>query len=74
MTQLRHDDLILHVRFDGRSDELPLAALGLDRQATDDQIKEAVARRFDRPADSFDDHVIVRHSNAIVLRPEAIYG
>ncbi len=76
MTQLRNDNVgqILHVRFDGRSEELSLAALALDRYATDGQIKQAVAAHFDRPAGSFDAYVVVRHSDAIVLRPEAVYG
>ena len=76
MTQLLFDNAreMLHVRFDGRSEELPLATLNLDRQATDAEIKRALCAYFDRPARSFERHVIVRHSGAIVVRPEAIYG
>lgn len=65
---------ILHVRFEGRSEEFSLAALNLSHQATDEQIKQAVATHFDRPARTFEDYVIVRNSEAIILRPEAIYG
>ena len=65
---------LLHVRFDGRSEELSLAALDLDRQATDEQIKRALVAHFDCPPRSFDRHAIVRHAAAIVVRPEAIYG
>ena len=76
MRQLLHDDAreMLHVRFDGRSEELPLASLNLDRQATDPAIKAALAAHFDRPARSFERHEVVRHAGAIVVRPEAIYG
>ena len=65
---------MLHLRLDGRSAELPLAALGLSLAASDSQIKHAVARHLDRPAEALDDHVLVRHDHTIVLRPEAIYG
>ena len=67
-------DSTLHVRFDGRSDELTLGALHLDRRASDEAIKQAVAAHYDRPAGAFADHVVVRYDQAIVLRPEAIYG
>ncbi len=66
--------LLLHIRFDGRSEELSLNALNLNRQATDDEIKQAVATHFERPTRYFQDYVIVRNSETIIVRPEAIYG
>ena len=65
---------MLHLRFDGRSDELSLAALGLTPQATDEQIKDALAAYLDCAPAALANHVIVRHQTAIVVRPEAIYG
>lgn len=67
-------DRIVHVRVSGRSEELNMAALGLQTDAADSQIKEAVVRSLDLPANSLADHVIVRTSQAIIVRPEAIYG
>jgi hypothetical protein len=67
-------DRTVHVRAAGRSEELSLAALGLQADATDAQIKVAVARSLDLPANSLASHVIVRTSQAIIVRPEAIYG
>ena len=67
-------DRIVHVRVAGRSEELKLAALGLQSDATDSQIKEAVVRALDLPTSALAGHVIVRTSQAIVVRPEAIYG
>jgi hypothetical protein len=67
-------DRIVHVRVAGRSEELKLAALGLQSDATDSQIKEAVVQALDLPASELANHVIVRTSQAIVVRPEAIYG
>lgn len=64
----------VHLRVNGRSDELTLSTLGLPASATDAQIKVAVARYLDLPATELADHVIVRTSQAIIVRPEAIYG
>ena len=64
----------LHVRFDGRSEELTFARLHLTNDASDAQVKQAVTGHFDLPRDYFDDYVVVRTQNAVILRPEALYG
>ncbi|QBD82682.1 hypothetical protein EPA93_44635 [Ktedonosporobacter rubrisoli] len=65
---------VLHVRVDGRSKELTMAMLHLTYTASDAQIKQAVAQHFDLPSHYLDEHVIIRSSQAIIVRPEAIYG
>jgi hypothetical protein len=65
---------ILHLRFQGRSIELPLAELDLTLDAPDAQILRALTCYLGRPAGSLDGMVVVRHQHAIVVRPEAIYG
>ena len=72
MTQLINQ--AVHVRFHGRSEELTMSTLQLTSGATDAQIKQALTRHFDLPASTFAYHVIVRTSQAIIVRPEAIYG
>ena len=72
MTQLINR--AVHVRFDGRSEELTLAVLDLNDTATDAQIRRAIASHFDLPTQALDNHVIVRTNQAIIVRPEAIYG
>lgn len=64
----------VHVRIAGRSEELSLAALHLQADATDLQIKDALVCSLDLPAHALAHHVIVRTSQAIIVRPEAIYG
>ena len=54
---------VLHLRLDGRSTEIPLAALGLSLAATDRRIKDAVARHLDRRVESLDSLVVVRHEH-----------
>ncbi|GCE49159.1 hypothetical protein EI42_05539 [Thermosporothrix hazakensis] len=65
---------LLHVRFNGRSEELSLAALHLGNQATDQEIKRAVTHYLDLPTHILDDYVIVRTDQAVIVRPEALYG
>jgi hypothetical protein len=64
----------VHVRFDGRSEDLDLKALGLRAGASDAELRAALARRYDRPAGALDEYVIVREPQAIVVRPVAVYG
>lgn len=64
----------LHVRFAGRSDDLDLAALGLRPDASDAELRAALARHYDQPAAALDDYVIAREPQAIIVRPVAFYG
>ena len=64
----------VHVRFDGRSEELTLAMLDLASTASDVQIRQALTSHFDLPANYLDTHVIVRTNQAVIVRPEAMYG
>lgn len=72
MTQLMNQTL--HVRFDGRSEEVTMATLNLASNATDAQIKRALASHFDLPTFHLSNHVVIRNSRSIIVRPEAIYG
>ncbi len=65
---------LLHVRFDGRSEELDLDALALRPEATDAEVRAALARRYDCAVAELDNYVIVREPQAIIVRPVAIYG
>jgi hypothetical protein len=65
---------ILHLRIAGCSGELPLAALDLDLDATDTQLKLAVIRYLNLSEDALAGYVVVRHAYTIVIRPEAVYG
>ena len=65
---------LLHVRFDGRSEELDLDALALRPEATDAEVHAALAQRYDCAVAEMDNYVIVREPQAIIVRPVAIYG
>jgi hypothetical protein len=64
----------LHVRFAGRSVDLELTTLNLRPDASDHDIRLALARHFDCSPAVLDDYVIQRDPQAIIVRPVAIYG
>ncbi len=65
----------IHVRINGRSDTFNFSRIGISRISTDREIKESLARHFDREFIDFDQLVIERHANGnITVRPEAIFG
>jgi hypothetical protein len=64
----------LHIRFDGRSVDIDLAALVLDRDAGDTELRAALARRYYCAVDDFASYVIAREPQAIIVRPIAFYG
>ena len=72
MTQLMQR--LVHVRFTGRSEEVSLADLGLTNNVTDMQLKTALVSYFDVPTHFLMNHVVVRTEQAIIVRPQAVYG
>lgn len=71
---LTTETIRLHVRFNGRSEELDLMALDLDSSVSDDELKGVLARRYDLNVADLDEYLIVREPQAIIVRPIAIYG
>lgn len=71
---LTDSQTLLHVRFNGRSEELDLAALGLQPGMSDVELRTALARRYDCTLADLEEYVIVREKQAIIVRPVAIYG
>jgi hypothetical protein len=68
------DTVRLHIRFDGRSEDLDLDTLGLPHNVSDAELRAALARRYECSADALAEYVIVREPQGIVVRPVAIYG
>jgi hypothetical protein len=64
----------LHIRFNGRSEDLDLETLGLGRDAGDAELRAALARRYDCAVDDLASYVIAREPQAIIVRPIAFYG
>jgi hypothetical protein len=69
------EGLVLHVRFEGQSLDLAFNVLDVGDMSTDGEIRLALARYLDVPAQRLARYVVERHANGnITARPEAVFG
>ena len=67
--------LAVHVRYAGKSYDLPFEELDLRNGASDDDVREALARHFDVSPATFRAFVVERHRTGnLTVRPEAVFG
>jgi hypothetical protein len=75
MAELLNDRAVLHVRFDGRSLDIPLHVLDIGPASADSEIKRALARHLDVSVEKLRDYVVDRHQTGnLTVRPEAVFG
>jgi hypothetical protein len=75
MTHTTSNGAVLHVRYAGRSFDVPLSTLDVTADSGVRQIKRALAAHLDVAEAKFDDYVVDVHANGnITLRPEAVFG
>ena len=75
MAEITNGAGVLHIRFEGRSLDIPLADLDVDDQSTDPEIKRALAQYLDVAPDKFRHYVVDRHETGnMTIRPEAVFG
>jgi hypothetical protein len=68
-------DAVLHIRFEGRSTDIPLGDLDIGQHSADGEIKRAVAVYLDVPVEKFRHYVVDRHETGnLTIRPEAVFG
>ena len=66
---------VVHVRFGGRSFDVPMSDLDLGPGSSDAELKRLLAGYLDVPAGRLADHVVDRHPNGnLTVRPEAVFG
>lgn len=66
---------LLHIRFDGRSLDIPLNDLDVGPASADSDVKRAVAGYLDVPVEKFRHYVVDRHDTGnLTVRPEAVFG
>jgi hypothetical protein len=66
---------VVHVRFAGRSFDVPLATLGATDRTDERRLRESLASYLEVGVGRLDDYVLDRHANGnLTLRPEAIFG
>lgn len=74
-TPYANDQALVHVRFAGRSYDVPMASLPIGAGANDGQVKTALAQWLEVHQSKLQDYVIDRHANGnMTLRPEAVFG
>jgi hypothetical protein len=75
MAELINEGAVLHVRFDGRSLDIPLAQLDIGPFSDDLEIKRALAGHLEVPEEKLRDYVVDRHQTGnLTVRPEAVFG
>lgn len=66
---------VMHVRFRGRSFDVPLRELQVGVQASDQHIRAALARYLDLNERDLDQYAVERHETGNwTVRPEAVFG
>ncbi len=66
---------VLHIRFDGRSFDIPLADLDVGTMSNDGDVKGALAGYLNVPVEKFRDYTVDRHDTGnLTVRPEAVFG
>lgn len=66
---------MLHIRFEGRSLDVPMSDLDVGPASSDDAIKRALAVYLEVPAEKFRHYVVDRHETGnLTVRPEAVFG
>ena len=75
MAEVLNEGAVVHVRFDGRSIDVPLNDLDVGPGADDVDIKRALARHLEVPQGKLRDYVVDRHETGnLTVRPEAVFG
>jgi hypothetical protein len=66
---------VLHVRYNGRSMDVPLGALDLGVASSEREVKSRLAGFLEISPNQLDAYVVDRHPNGnLTLRPEAVFG
>lgn len=66
---------MVHIRFEGRSQNIAEQHLGIHVGMGDQTVKERVARHLEVPVNRLDSYIVDhRPSGGVIVRPEAVYG
>jgi hypothetical protein len=66
---------VVHVRFEGRSLDVPQGELDVGEASSDAEVKRALARYLETPEARLRDYVVDRHETGnMTVRPEAVFG
>ncbi|MEB3355818.1 MAG: hypothetical protein VKK04_03675 [Synechococcales bacterium] len=66
---------MVHIRFEGRSLDIPETQLGIAAGMNDVAVKEQISRHLDVNVNRLSTYVVDRRpSGDLIIRPEAVYG
>jgi hypothetical protein len=66
---------VVHIRFEGRSLDVPQSHLDVGEASSDYEVKRALARYLETQESKLRDYVIDRHETGnMTVRPEAVFG
>ena len=72
---MESNNSMLHIRYGGRSYDVPLQDLDIGPASSDDQIRRAVAAYLEEPLSKLRLFVVERYDNGnMTIRPEAVFG
>ena len=75
MAEHDHGVKVVHIRFEGRSLDVPQGELDVGTASSDSEVKRALAHHLDVPVAKLRDYVIDRHETGnMTVRPEAVFG
>lgn len=75
MAEQQNGVKVVHIRFEGRSIDVPQGDLDVGGASSDNEIKRALARYLETPEAKLRDYVIDRHDTGnMTVRPEAVFG
>ena len=70
-----NDSAVLHIRFEGRSFDIPLSDLDVGTMSTDLDVKRALAGYLNVSEMKIRDYVVDRHETGnLTVRPQAVFG
>ena len=70
-----HEPAVLHIRFDGRSFDIPLSDLDVGTMSSDADVKRTLAEYLNVPEAKLRFYVVDRHETGnLTVRPEAVFG
>ncbi|MCC6133364.1 MAG: hypothetical protein IT186_25820 [Acidobacteria bacterium] len=72
---IENQNPMIHVRFEGKSWDLPLSQLGLGSASSPAEIRESVSRVLGLSIELLNDYTVEEHANGnVTIRPEAVFG
>ena len=75
MAQRQGGVAVVHIRFEGRSLDIPQGDLDVGPASSDNEVKLALARHLELAEARLRDYVIDRHETGnLTVRPEAVFG